>query len=155
MLCNKERLIIVQQGYYQYHRQRATTTHSQSSGFTYDNRLQQTIHGWQHTYAKNEEPQCPAKESRSLGVSGIEHILNRCGIYHYAVGNDEIYCRSIDDSKNSQHDASNHSQQEHGEIGHHEVQRQHDYHQRCLQHNMSPDTCIAVVRYIAEERDVI
>ena len=68
----------------------------------------------------------PTEETWSFRVSGIKYILNGRRVYHYAVSEDEIHRRSIDERKQCQHDATNHPQQKHHDAGHHEVEHQHD-----------------------------
>ena len=73
----------------------------------------------------------------------------------YLVLNDEIDSRSINNRKNSKQDTTDHSHQKHGQIGHHEVDSQHDDNQRCQQEQSATDTFISILSNKMKERYVV
>ena len=155
VLSNPQRLINVQRGHRNNYQQRATTAHAQCFCLTYNHRLQHTINGRQNAINQYIQPHQQAKESRSLGVAGIEHVLDSCSINHHTVGIYKINGHCVNKRKHCQQHTSYLTHQVHRQISHHEVKHQHHDNQRYHQQLFATCLRVGVLSHIFKKREIV
>ena len=155
MLANPQRLTYVHRSYGKHYGKGSAAPDGHLLCLAIDHRLQQTVQRRNNAKDGNEEPQPHAEESRCFGIACIKHIFYRCGIDNHAVRHYEIHRRSVDNGEYGEQDTAHHPGEEHRQVGHHEVQHQHNHRQRCQQEYLPTSALVTVFSHIAEERYVV